>query len=110
MAVAVGAPKHPPGGSTRSSVPMPPKPSSKLLNSLRAWLCHGKYHSPQTFCEVTSAGRVPLVPRYGLPLNHVLLSLKVRFFQSGLATLDGSGLVDASQKSWSVHLNRKHSV
>jgi hypothetical protein len=60
IAVAVGEPKQPPGGSTRSSVAMPPKPSSKLLNSLSAWLCHGKYHSPQTFCETVPAGSVPL--------------------------------------------------
>src|SRR3990172_8332480 len=31
-----------PGGSTRRMVPKPPNPSSKLVNSLRAWLCQGK--------------------------------------------------------------------
>src|SRR5690349_22420975 len=109
MTVALGAPKQPPGGSTRSRVAMPPKPSSKFANSLSAWLCHGKYHSPQTFCDVTVTGMVPVFPRYGLPLNHVLLSLNVRFCQSGVATLAGNGLLVASQESWSVQENRKSS-
>ena len=50
-----------PRGSTRSSVPMPPKPWSKFVNSFRAWLCQGKYHSPQMFCETVPVGSVPLV-------------------------------------------------
>jgi len=33
---------QPPGGSTRSNVARPPNPSSKLVNSFSAWLCHGK--------------------------------------------------------------------
>jgi hypothetical protein len=56
----VGEPKQPPAGSTRSSVPIPPKPWSKLVNSFSAWLCSGKYHSPQAFCEVVPTGSVPL--------------------------------------------------
>ena len=38
----LGAHGQPPGGSTRSSVDSPPNPSSKLVNSFSAWLCHGK--------------------------------------------------------------------
>ena len=60
MAVENAVVKQPPGGSTRKSVPIPPKPSSKLVNSFNAWLCHGKYHSPQMFCDVVPAGSVPL--------------------------------------------------
>src|SRR5258705_13978638 len=89
---------------------MPPKPWSKFENSFRAWLCHGKYHSPQRLCEVTVTGKVPFVPRYGLPENQVLLSLKVRLRQLGEATAAGNGFVPTCQEPWSAQLNRRSSV